>query len=49
MTHPSEEELALYHAGLLLAETARKVNAHLSACARCRAIVEDAALSLIHI
>jgi anti-sigma factor RsiW len=46
MTHATEEELALYHAGLLPAEIARKVTAHLSACARCRAIVEDAARGL---
>ena len=46
MTHPPEEELALYHAGLLPAETARKVSAHLPACARCHAIVEDAARGL---
>jgi hypothetical protein len=46
MTHASEEELALYQAGLLPAEKSRKVTAHLSACALCRAIVDDAARGL---
>jgi len=46
MTHLTEEELALHHAGLLPSEKARKVTAHLSACALCRAIVEDAARGL---
>jgi hypothetical protein len=46
MTHLSEEELALHHAGLLPPERARQVTAHLSACALCRAIVEDAARGL---
>ena len=46
MTHPSDEELALYHARLLPLDATRKVTAHLSACARCRAIVADAARGL---
>ena len=46
MTHPTEEELALHHAGLLPAPAAKKVKAHVSTCARCRAIVEEAARGL---
>jgi anti-sigma factor ChrR (cupin superfamily) len=46
MTHPTEEELALHHAGLLPAPAAQKVKAHVSTCARCRRIVEDAARGL---
>lgn len=46
MTHVSEEELALHQAGLLPPERARQVAAHLSVCALCRAIVEDAARGL---
>lgn len=44
--HPTEEDLALHHAGLLPQAAARKMEKHLSACTRCREIVEDAARGL---
>jgi anti-sigma factor ChrR (cupin superfamily) len=44
--HPTDEDLALYEAGLLASKAMAKVAAHLSTCSTCRQIVEDAARGL---
>jgi anti-sigma factor RsiW len=44
--HPTDEDLAMYDAGLLSAQAAAKVAAHLSSCSSCRQIVDEAVRGL---